>query len=1593
MDKQQALENMRAYNQQLTKFRCSALEKMFVKEIDKNDYFWGFRFAYDIPYDNVDEFIKANRGFEGLLLENSEKLCFYLQHIQEYTCNRGLIRMDARSKNFSYYSYRVLQAIGSFYVFYGAKLDMQDLIYGQYRQLFYGIDFACVIACELLKNNEKVIGYCKDVLTSENNTAVLTRDVIKAIEQSHNQELQNLLTQVFLAAKLQEGLRQSVIETVDEHQIDYFISMIEVISENNLLRFSSVQRGVLTWIGIGYEIVEDRVVSYIFDCINTYIHDEEKCKAGLNHQNPINVYIALYCLGVKDIEDAIAKAVLLLESDKRHIVASALIYLKLSQHFDIRQYAYFMDQYQNDEWIMALYLDSCTHTDFTKLSLSKEENRCFFDHILNFMAHMKASQSYHSQGFEWFSLTLYKNSLGITLYELITNDPEKDMIEKYLPYVSNYLSQKQLNTFMEKYFPKVSLDIRKAFMVKEIISNSKQLSQLICDAYLKMTLTSEDIANLEARLKTKKDYARANIIQVLAKQSQEVVLSSYERLQASPIKTIQESALELKQKAPAYFKDSVEVEKIKIIGKKDGYGLYQPYTIYPLTYETYLKYSAKGLFKKKKFVDVSFIQIWDKPKVINYLKLWNERVEKHQNDEYQLYGSYYQVKDKRGLVKDYRQKSLDALVLSEVWRAYFEKDQLPFEVVYQLHFLLESLDVHFERILSDEVTLFSLMSKELEDITYLTHIKSIITYYFYEQRPHYNYRQTTCALLEIYNHLTTIKAIRQKNTYNNETYTSALSSFNFFYSVVNDLDLENANDEEFRVCFPILYESYVTYNLKLDQTYEGKLKIMPLTLARAIVLKLLPKEALMEGILDTHYERVSHPYYYGAQSENMLFEAYRDAYFKGRGVYGKPNLELPSTNPLVYQCLRETLDEIAHQLLSMEQYRLNEETEITKDIQSLRVIRGVKYLILALHVLDNENINRHTYGNARSVVFGNVVRNCYPLESDTVEMLQEANFPQERLVEVAMMAPQWIDFVNEVLQWDGFKEACYYFIAHMKQYDIDHKKAEIAKYTALDPLDLNDGAFDMDWCRRIYATLGEKRMKILYGAAKYLCENAFHTRARKYADALLGKVNKETYLKQAQEKRNKDALSAYCICPIENDEDLVTRYLYLQQFLKESKQFGAQRQTSEKRAYEIALMNLARNSRFETVTRLSWMMESQIVQQYALYLEPQTIEDIEVWIEIDEQGRNQICVSKNKKALKSIPSKYKKHEQVLKIKEVSQMWKAQYQRARSMLEEAMEQRIAFSKEEILAMAKNPIVYPMLSKLVLESDDHFGFYQDGKLQGMSEIYALGEKIKIVHAYDLYAKGVWQDFQKMIFTSQIVQPFKQVFRELYTKLDDELEKSASTRYTGYQIQPKQTIGALKNRKWHVAYEEGLEKVDHKNDLIVHLYAQADWFSPSDIEAPSIDYVAFQSRKDNRPMLIKDIDDVAFSEVMRDVDMAVSIAYVGGVDPVTSFSTVELRRAIIQYTCDLMGYSQVTLQDHFANIKGSLNTYSVHLGSGVIHQVGGPAIHIVPVYSGKRGKVYLPFLDEDPLTAQILTKVIMLAEDHKIKDPAILDQIMSR
>lgn len=102
------------------------------------------------------------------------------------------------------------------------------------------------------------------------------------------------------------------------------------------------------------------------------------------------------------------------------------------------------------------------------------------------------------------------------------------------------------------------------------------------------------------------------------------------------------------------------------------------------------------------------------------------------------------------------------------------------------------------------------------------------------------------------------------------------------------------------------------------------------------------------------------------------------------------------------------------------------------------------------------------------------------------------------------------------------------------------------------------------------------------------------------------------------------------------------------------------------------------------------------------------------------------------------------------------------------------------------------------------------------------------------------------------------------------------------------------------------------------------------------------------------------------------------------------MEMRAAILSFVLPMFRIENVKVEGRYAIVDGKLAEYSIHLGSGVVHQLGGAMIPVLPVHSQHRGRIFLPFADDDPKTAEIISKVLLFAEDSKIKDPMILSAI---
>lgn len=1551
---EELIKVMKEYNKTLSPIGMSSLEKQMYKAINESSLYISFPYiseAKDLG-DNPYQFLETHHHFSKLLKDKSYLLTAYILHLYEYSFNKSYLRISARSLNISHHYTYLLNKIGSFYIYIAGNLNLKDLIYGQYRNINYNTDFSPVIAAYLLVDDKEAIEYCKDVLLSENNTGVITRDLIQAIEMSHNEELQDLLLDVFLAARLQEGLRQAISETCDEYQTSFFKKALKVIIDNHLIRYSSIQRAVLSWGGLGTDHYEEKDVKVLLSLFEKYMLENHTIDDALKQDNPLEIYIALYSIGFYDSEKAVETGISLLNHKESHKVASILTYLSISNTFKSDYYLNLFDLYKDNDWIMAIFF-SCFHN---KPDISKKEAYDYYFKIEEYARVFKPKKNIKTKGFEWLNRSLEEYQIITVLYNLLTLNITKETLTLFLPYLKYCTYYKDFKKLVKKINHTVNKDIRKKYYIQNIMTNDTRLLEVCKNSLIGIKLEDSDIALLEEKLKSKRSHVRSTVMEIINKQSIDLIKKSHDRLK-NKTGYMGDAADELERKYPEVF--NVKQEKV-FYGLNEGFHLFHYVKPKSKDHPSYLATKKASLFKKRGYqLQYNFKK--SKKEITQLLTKWSQLFEEHSEENYQFNGEDYILGDVFQINYSLF-NTMKALPIHEIWEDYLKKNPIDNDTLYQI-FVLSYNNTIYETTLDEILVHENVFDIKDIKLPYLNQVLSILKTIYHSQN--INSFSYDLELFEFFLKTNTKKYFKHQYGYQYSVTEIPLVSY-----LIENVVKRWKTDEEFIKAFYLYYDCF--------NMYDNQRIYSPIVFSKAYRLSLISKDEL--------YSILFH--------NGLLSKAYIECYFHNRRYYNnKPDLSLYALEPFSKEDnleLRNVLSDISDCFLKMETHRLNEETPVTQYLSHLKVIKGLKYIPMILRALGRDSFSRSEWGTNKNTVLTELIRNTYPSDYDDLSLLDELS--ETRIVEICMLAPQWIEIFDQYLKWDGFISGCYYFIAHMKTYENqDKKKAIIVKYTNLEPCDLTDGAFDAKWCKEVYQTLGEKRFNILYKASKYLCDNAFHTRARKYADACLNKMNKEDTLKLVKDKRNKDLLNAYCIIPIKDDNDLKERYLYIQQFLKESKKFGSQRQASEKRCCEIALMNLARNTVYQTPTRLSWAVETQIVKDEIDVLNPHSILDYQVYIEIDDLGKNNIIVinPKNKKQ-KSIPAKIKKLEEFIKIQDIHKIWNEQFRRSKKMLEEAMEDRIIFSKNEILTILENPIVAPMLQKILFIQDEHIGYIVDKQLQCLNKTYDLKDELRIAHCYDLYKSQHWDKYQQEVFDKKLVQPFKQVFRELYTKLDVELDKNETQRYSGYQIQVKKAVGALKSRKWNINYESGIERVYYKDNLIVNLYAQADWFSPSEIETPAIDYVTFHNRKDYKPVLIKDIDDIVYSEAMRDLDLAVSVAYVGGVDPITSFSTIELRKKIIELTARLMKLDNIELKDNFAYINGKLGYYHVHLGSGVIHQKFGHSIHVLPVHSQRRGKLFLPFIDDDPKCQEILSKIIMLSEDHKLKDPSIIQQI---
>lgn len=687
-------------------------------------------------------------------------------------------------------------------------------------------------------------------------------------------------------------------------------------------------------------------------------------------------------------------------------------------------------------------------------------------------------------------------------------------------------------------------------------------------------------------------------------------------------------------------------------------------------------------------------------------------------------------------------------------------------------------------------------------------------------------------------------------------------------------------------------------------------------------------------------------------------------------------------------------------------------TRYTKMAATLSRATGAETLVATLRALGRRPIMRryvNLYWSDREGVFAHLLRVHHPAPDESGETLARAlagsKIPESRVIETAVYAPQWAEVVEQHLGWVGFASAVWWLHAHtpidsweLGQMTQNQRAREIAKRTPVPTEDRYRGCADAEWFHRMHTELGDDRLDRVLKAAKYASVSGEHKQAELFAHALRGHVGEDELLTRMHDKRHQDAVRAYALLPLPVDDPdvLLRRYEVLRAFVSTGKTNGPQRRATETAAVHTAMENLARNAGYRDPQRLIWAMEARTAADLAEGAVTAVDGDVTVSLSIDDQGMPAIAVERAGKVLAAVPAKSRKVEAVAALTDRAKELKKQAQRMRSSLEAACVLGDVFEPGEIALLRGHPLLGRMLADLVLvDAEGRAGFLgASSDLEGAdgTKVTPLGG-LRIAHPVDLLASGDWPDLQHEVMTRGRPQPFKQVFRELYVPTENERGEGgiSSRRYVGHQIDARRASGLFIARNWVRDYGRGYERTFHNERIHVFCNVEDGWGTAGEVEDATIDDVRFGPVGSWRAMPLEEVPPRVYSETMRDLDLVVSVGHSSGVDPQTSESTVEMRSRIVDETCLMLGLENVEVDGHHVRVKGALGTYSVHLGSGIVHRIPGNTLFIIPVGAQHRGRVFLPFVDDDPRTAEIVSKVVMLAADDKIKDPTILSHLV--
>ncbi|MFC7329946.1 DUF4132 domain-containing protein [Marinactinospora rubrisoli] len=283
--------------------------------------------------------------------------------------------------------------------------------------------------------------------------------------------------------------------------------------------------------------------------------------------------------------------------------------------------------------------------------------------------------------------------------------------------------------------------------------------------------------------------------------------------------------------------------------------------------------------------------------------------------------------------------------------------------------------------------------------------------------------------------------------------------------------------------------------------------------------------------------------------------------------------------------------------------------------------------------------------------------------------------------------------------------------------------------------------------------------------------------------------------------------------------------------------------------------------------------------------------------------------------------------------------------------------------------------------------------------------------------------WRDH---LMAAELRQPVKQAYREIYLLTPaEEATSTYSNRYAGHILRYPQAKALLAGRGWSgltLGYWDG--GFDGSAERVYHDAASGtDWAAVCYLELAEHsddDYMRVSFCSSDQVRIgragavddegdLRDVPALVFSEVMRDMDLAVGVASIAadpewvdrGEDRYLAYwreagfgkltESAEMRRTALERLIPRLKIAdRLELTDRFLKVRGDLRGYRIHLGSANILMEPDDSYLCIVTARGGDSAVFLPFEADGGRLSVILSKAFLLADDTAITDPSITRQI---